>query len=178
MSAKNDGEVKRAPPEMIDAVLRWVKTYKSVRRKYVDRHPDWPTVVEWSREFPAKKAEIRALQESVLGIHEMSIKSPTAVTLAFFLFPIRNALASDRKIATAPGGLILRVGHFLLGPGRAKRIIEPLVADVHMEHFAALQEGRHWHARAAVVRGYILALRLLFEPLCAAVRAILSIFRP
>jgi hypothetical protein len=60
-----------------------------------------------------------------------------------------------------PGDRILRWSARLVDPLVVDRVIAPTVADIQCEHARARRDGRIWHSRLAVCRGYLALLRVL-----------------
>ena len=62
---------------------------------------------------------------------------------------------SASRVSRPPGTLVLNVADFLVSPKTYERIYVEMVAEMQLEYFAALQQGRRWKARVARGRGYL-----------------------
>jgi len=153
------------PKDLQDAVVRWLKSASTYRHKDSYGSPDWPAVVRWARDYPVQAGEEwYGFQQSTLAIDESIRLSPWLFRVAFYLRVLRRALRGDSRIARAPGGRMLSFGRLILGEQRAKLMLEPHIADVHEEYFAALKAGDTRRAKLIMVRGHLSSLRILAEP--------------
>lgn len=71
-----------------------------------------------------------------------------------------------------PGGVLLRVGRFLLKQTDFQRYVEPHVADIHHEYFAALAAHERWRAKWIVFRGYMKVLSPLIAGVVSTLKAL------
>jgi hypothetical protein len=65
-----------------------------------------------------------------------------------------GASQPDVRIYAAPGWSLHRLGSLMFSPRTFSEILEPVLSDMQVEIFAALDEGQLVKARIAQVRGY------------------------
>ncbi|MGE0456021.1 MAG: hypothetical protein AB7O37_21975 [Vicinamibacteria bacterium] len=57
-----------------------------------------------------------------------------------------------RRVGRPPGVVILNVADFICSPRTLERVVAPIVADLQLEYFNALEQKRPWKARWIRVR--------------------------
>lgn len=77
----------------------------------------------------------------------------------------RVASVRGRAIARAPGSAMLAISRWLLSPRTRERVIEPMVADMRFEYYAALQAQEYSFARIVRIRWLIAFTGLLIAQL-------------
>jgi hypothetical protein len=170
--SKNDEVfVERHPPQRIEVYLDDSMKQSDNVEAQISNPPTQSLALDGSRESLSEdldnnRAKFKILLASIVQIVKL------------FSTAANKAAGSGRRSARvrrAPGALVLDISEFLFSPKTLRMVVNPIIADMQVEYFAALAAGQRYKAIWICVRGYWSLVKAL--GLFSLVRTVAEVWR-
>jgi hypothetical protein len=127
--------------------------------------------VSWLKtNHPTELVAIRMFDQASLKLQEEMTRAREDRLYALYG---QRSNAANRIIAP-PGHTLISIARFVLTASSYKKYVQPVIADMHHEYFAALAQGDMWHARWISARVWLQVLPGFIYAMIA--RAVFGLF--